>query len=338
MEINGKRIGHHTTPYIVAEMGANHNGEKITAFKLIAAAKFAGAHAIKVQCYLPESICAPYVMTTGPWKGYELRELYKEAHIPRPWFKYLFALAKDHGIPMFSSVFSRADVDFIETFDPPAYKISSFDITDLQLIRYVVDTGKPIILSTGMASDQEIMDADDAIPPQYPHMFLHCVSGYPTPVEEARLGRIRDINRIVQLPVNCGLSDHSVGHDVAVAAVALGAPLIEKHLTLDRAAGGPDSEFSMEPDEFAQMAHAVWSIYHALYAVGEPASEKPSLLLRKSLFASRDISAGELLSETSVVALRPAIGVPAGSLDAVCGRVLRQPVKRGNPVLWEHLE
>src|SRR5512143_3330506 len=148
MIVDNKTVGHDVTPYIVAEMSGNHGGDIKNAIELIEAAKIAGADAIKLQCYLPDTICAPFKLTEGPWAGQELRDLYKEAHTPREWFKYLFLAAKDHGITIFSSVFSKADVDFVETFDPPAYKISSFDIVDLQLIRYIVDTGKPIILST----------------------------------------------------------------------------------------------------------------------------------------------------------------------------------------------
>lgn|SRR5512139_209173 len=337
MIINDRTIGHDVPPYFVAEISGNHLGDINNALRLIDAAKKAGADAVKLQCYLPETICSPYKLTEGPWAGWELRDLYKEAHTPRDWFPTLFGYAAGRGITIFSSVFDMSAVDFLEDLNCPAYKISSFDIVDLQLIRYVVDTGKPVILSTGMASDQEIMDADDAIPPMYPHMFLHCVSGYPTPVEEARLKRLIDINRMVQLPVPCGLSDHSLGHDVAIAAVALSAPLIEKHLTLDRSAGGPDAAFSMEPDEFAQMVKTVRAVYLALYADESSPSEGASVLLRKSLYAARPISGGEALSETSLVALRPAIGVPVASLDEVLGRCVRLPVERGSPIVWENI-
>lgn len=193
MEINNRRIGSGISPYIIAEMSGNHNGSLSTALKIIDAAANAGADAIKLQLYDPKTIAAEYTIPDGPWKGRQLRDLYQEAHTPKQWFPALFAYARKRGITAFSSVFDCAGVEFLQTLYCPAYKISSFDIVDLQLIRYASYTSKPLIISTGMASDSEIMAADDALPPLYPHIFLHCVSGYPTPVNEARLSRLLKI-------------------------------------------------------------------------------------------------------------------------------------------------
>lgn len=335
MEINGRQIGISYPPYVIAEMSGNHNGDIENAFKIIRAAKGAYANAVKLQCYDPYSMAAAYTIPNGPWAGRQLTDLYKEAHTPREWFPYLFDAARNNDITIFSSVFDREGVDFLEKLDCPAYKISSFDIVDLQLIRYAADTGKPLIISTGMASDEEVMAADDAIPPQYPHIFLHCVSGYPTPLSEARLARLRILYQMTTLVA--GLSDHSLGHDVAIAAVALGAPVIEKHLTLDRMAGGPDSEFSMEPQEFLLMTSAIRAIWDALHADVSSPSEGTSVQFRKSLFVSCDVRAGERLSETSVQARRPNLGVPVASLSEVCGKRAIRDLSAGNPLLWDDL-
>lgn len=335
MEINSRRIGNELPTYIIAEMSGNHKGDFNIALKIIDEAASVGADAIKLQLYDPDTIAAEYTIQDGPWKGRELLDLYKEAHTPKDWFPTLFGYAKMRGITAFSSVFDREGVDFLEELHCPAYKISSFDIVDLQLIEYITHTGKPIILSTGMASDEEIMAADDVIPPQYPHIFLHCVSGYPTPVKEARLSRLLKIYQMTTLVA--GLSDHSLGHEVAIAAVTLGAPVIEKHLTLDRLAGGPDAEFSMEPHEFRQMVVAVRSIWDALHVDASSKSEAASTQFRKSLFLSRNISAGERVTETSLQAKRPNIGVPPGSLGEVLGKRARIDLIAGNPLLLDDL-
>ncbi len=238
---------------------------------------------------------------------------------------------------MFSSVFDRAGVDFLESINCPAYKISSFDIVDIPLIKYISHTTKPLIISTGMASDEEIMAADDALDPNYPHAFLHCVSGYPTPVNEAKLWRMKEINRMVGLPVWCGLSDHSLGHDVAVAAVAMGCPIIEKHICLDRNLGGPDAAFSMEPQEFREMVSAVHSIWDALHADGASKSEAVSVQFRKSLFWSRNMLAGEQVTETSVQVRRPNLGAPVASLDEVLRKRTRRDLVAGSPVSLDDL-
>lgn len=341
MEIAGHKIGPEEPPYIIAEISANHNGDLDKALRLIEAAKVAGASACKFQLYTPDSITINhdgpgFVIQEGPWAGRKLYDLYQEAHTPPDWFPVLFSCARAVGIQAFSSVFDKSAVDILEGLGAPAYKISSFDIQDHELIKYVGATGKPVILSTGMASEAEIAEADDILGPDRPHIFLHCVSGYPTPVSEADLGGLDRLRRMLCMDV--GLSDHTLGTDVPVAAVAMGAVVIEKHLTLDRADGGPDAGFSLEPDEFQKLCESVRSIHRALHQETSPPIERVSRSLRKSLYVVEKVSAGSCLSERNVRAIRPGLGIPAKFYSSVIGRVVRVDLDYGSPVSWEDLQ
>lgn len=337
MEIAGRKIGRNEPPWIVAELSANHGGSLSRALQLVEHAKEAGADIVKFQYYTPDSItldCSHdwFILKDGPWKGRRLYDLYQEAHTPPDWFPALFAHAQELGIPAFASVFSVADVGSLQALDPPAYKISSFDIADLALIKAVRDTGKPVIVSTGMATGEEILDAYRVLC-QHPHLFLHCISGYPTPIAEANLQKIAELRLVLG---HVGISDHSLGHEVAVAAVALGAVAIEKHLTDQRGLGGPDAAFSLEPKEFAALVQAVRSVHRAL-SIQEPLSQQPQRAARKGLYYARDICAGALVSASDIRVVRPTALLPPAALPCVVGATARHDLKFGYPVSMDDL-
>jgi N-acetylneuraminate synthase len=325
----------HCRPFLIAELSGNHGGNTSRAIALIAAAKQSGADAVKFQCYDPKTICADVYFEGGEWSGAHGPTLYSEAHTPRAWFAGLFEIAKTNKITAFASVFSEDDADFIERFDPPCYKISSFDIVDTKLIGHVAKFGKPIFISTGGATTKEIMAARAAAG-TCPHLFLHCVSEYPTPVEHAHLGRIRAMQGFVRPPM-IGLSDHSLGHDVAVAATALGVVAIEKHFIGKRSDGGPDAAFSMEPTEYRALAAAVKAVHAAVSAGPGGLPHKSTPFYRKSLFYARDIRAGGVLSETDLRTMRPNLGIHLALLPSVVGRSVRHDVAAGSPVLLDDL-
>jgi sialic acid synthase SpsE len=332
--INGFTIMPRHRPYLIAEISANHNGDFNRFVSLITQAFAHGADAVKLQCYDPETISADVIAPDGPWRGRSLRQLYREAHTPRGWLEFAFDWAKASGRTVFASVFAEADVDFLERFDPPAYKISSFDIVDLKLIQHVAQLGKPLFISTGGATGAEIMAAD-VTAGTCPHLFLHCISEYPTPLAEAWLSRIRSLLGFLNPPM-VGLSDHSLGHDVAVAATALGVVAIEKHFVLSRMDGGPDSSFSMEPTEFAMMASAVRAIHAAAFAGPPEQGQKPSFY-RKSLFYGRAIACGDVISETDLRTMRPNLGIHPVLLSSVVGRSARRDLAAGSPVSLDDL-
>lgn len=338
MQIAGRSIGPDHPPYVIAEASCNHAGVYGNAVALIAAAKLAGADAIKFQAYTPDTITLDsdrpdFIIKDGPWRGRRLHDLYAEAHTPFQWFPALFAHARDLGITAFASVFDGSSVDMLERLNCPAYKIASFEIVDTPLIAYAARTGKPLILSTGMASDEECAQAwlaireacgtpdaqaPDAIP-------LHCVSGYPTPVEEANLARLKAWERWRGQPF--GLSDHTVGSEIPIAATALGACVIEKHLKL-KGVNTADAAFSATPVEFKEMTDAVRRTWRALQP-GTAASEQPSRQLRRSLYAVRDIAAGEPLSEQNVRSIRPGNGLPPKMLPEIVGAPAACAIARG---------
>jgi N-acetylneuraminate synthase len=284
MQIDGKQIGPGHPPYIVGEVSGEHRGDLLRCMTLISAAKKAGADSAKLQLYDPVKLAEARggrnkVLTDGLWKGRTLGDLYQEAHTPREWFPELFAYAKDIGITLFSSVFDEEGVDYLESLGCPAYKIASFELTDLALIRKAASTGKPVIISTGMGSESEIVAAMNAA--SYPHLaLLHCVSSYPCKIEDARLGRLRGFG--ARYNFDCmGISDHTLGSVAPVVATALGASIIEKHITLDRKNGGPDAPFSLEPHEFKQMVQDVKDAYASLGTGERPASEEIYRELRR---------------------------------------------------------
>ncbi|HXT01681.1 MAG TPA: pseudaminic acid synthase [Elusimicrobiota bacterium] len=343
LTINGRLIGPGEPPYVIAEMSCNHHGRYDEAEGIVSAAKEAGADAVKLQTYTPDTMTLdapqPWFRIKGTiWDGRGLYELYREAMTPWEWHAPLKKLADSLGIHLFSSPFDATAVDFLENLGVPAYKIASFENGDLPLIRRVAATGKPIIMSTGTATPAEVDEAVNTLrAANTSFVLLKCVSAYPAPPEEMNLSAIPALAARHRVPV--GLSDHTLGSSVAVAGTALGACVIEKHLTLSRAAGGPDAPFSMEPAEFKEM---VASIRVAQTAIGdgslEPApSEAPSRAYRRSLFVVKDIQAGDALTAENVRAIRPGNGLAPREYDAVLGRKAKAAVKRGTPLSWDLL-
>lgn len=342
--IGARPIGPGEPPYLIAELSANHNGSLETALRIVDAAKAAGADAIKLQTYTPDTITLKaegeqFTIRGGLWDGRTLYDLYAEAHMPWDWHQPLFDHARRIGITMFSSPFDRTAVDLLEDLGAPAYKIASFEAVDLPLIRYVAGTGKPMIISTGMASTQEI---DEAIAAAREGgctqlAILHCVSGYPAPAGDYNLRTVTDM--AARFGVLTGLSDHTVGNTTAIAAVALGACIVEKHFTLDRAGGGPDDSFSTLPEEFAELGRACHTAWTAMGAVkyGTRGSDTGNVQFRRSLYFVKDLEAGAVIDESSVRSVRPGFGLPPKYAAAVIGSRLRHAVRANSPVTGEAL-
>lgn len=322
---------------IVAELGANHNGSFERALKLIDAAKSTGADAVKLQAYTADMLTLDcdgpeFIVAGGPWAGCRLYDLYKEAETPPSWLPELFAHARSVGLSCFASVFDLDGLDRLEELNCPFYKIASFEITDTGLIEQAALTSKPLIISTGMASDEEIWAAIDAAVTSEVTL-LHCVSAYPARPEQANLMRIKQMQEEFGFPV--GLSDHTLGIAMPVAATALGAWVIEKHLTLSRADGGPDASFSLEPDEFKAMVTAVRDTRAAMQECEPP---EPHKELRRSLYAVDDIAAGEKLTHKNIRSIRPGHGLPPWLLWTLIGGVAKQPIARGMPLAQYMIE
>jgi pseudaminic acid synthase len=337
----GKRmIGLGHRPYIIAEMSANHLGSLDRAMRILEAARKAGADALKLQTYTADTMTIDhdgpgFTISGGLWGGRTLHSLYAEAHTPWEWHDPLFERGRQLGIDVFSSPFDEAAVKLLSRLDAPAYKIASFEIVDLPLIRRCAAEGRPLIVSTGMASMPEIAAAvATAREGGAEVILLHAVSGYPTRPAEFNLRRVANLAGAFDCPV--GISDHTLGLAVPVAGVALGAVVIEKHLTLARSDGGPDGAFSMEPQEFAQMVQAVRDAFDALGTgeAGLAQSESPNRIFRRSLYVVEDVRAGEALNTRNVRAIRPAHGLPPGELDKVIGRKASRDLKRGDPLDW----
>lgn len=346
IEIDDKKIGPNEPTYFIAEMSANHLQNFERAKKIIMEAKYAGADAIKLQTYRPDTITVncygdEFMATPGsPWEGMNLYELYKEAYTPWEWHADLMAYAEEIGITCFSSPFDLTAVDLLENLGVPAYKIASFEINDVPLISRVAQTGKPIIISTGIADLQDIHLAletcrkagNDNI------VLLKCVSEYPTPYEELNLKTIQNMTETFECIT--GLSDHSLGNAVAIAGVTLGAKVIEKHLTLKRSDGGPDSSFSMEPDEFKQMVYDVRNIEHALGKVTYQLTDKQkkSKGRSRSLYVVEDIKKGQLFTETNMRSIRPGFGLHTKYWYEILGKKARCDLKKGTAMRWEYVE
>lgn len=338
-EINGRAIGRSHPPYIVAEISANHNGDIERALALIEAAKEAGADAVKLQTYTADTMTLPlagpdFTISGGLWDGNTLYELYKNAHTPWEWHPALFEKGREIGITVFSTPFDASAVEFLETFSPPVYKIASFELIDLPLIKRVAATGRPIIMSVGMADLGEIAEAVDAAEDAVGLALLHCVSGYPTPPRESNLLTIPHLADA--FGVVTGLSDHTLGAAASIAAVALGAAIIEKHFTFRRADGGPDSVFSLEPAEFADLVAGCRDAWDALGSVNyhRTESETPNVKFRRSLYVVSDIAAGELFNEENLRSIRPGYGLPPKHLPDVLGRKAKRALTRGTPLDW----
>nr|WP_302981733.1 pseudaminic acid synthase [Plesiomonas shigelloides] len=344
IEIDGRRIGADYPPYIIAELSANHNGDINRAIQIIDAAKQAGADAVKLQTYTADTITIEhdsdeFKIHGGLWDGETLYSLYQKAYLPWEWHQPLFEHAKKLGITIFSSPFDFTAVDLLEQLDAPAYKIASFELVDLPLIRRVAQTGKPMIMSTGMANAEEIAEAVNTARSHgcQQLILLHCVSGYPAPAEQYNLRTIPDMAQ--RFNSITGLSDHTLDNATAIASVALGACVIEKHVTLDRSAGGPDDSFSLEPNELTRLCQDSRTAWSALgYATYERTeAEKGNVKFRRSLYVVKDIAAGEQLNADNIRSIRPGFGLSPRYYDEVLGRVAHRPLKKGTALSWDDI-
>lgn len=344
IEIAGRAIGPSEPPYVIAELSANHNGRLETAMQIITEAKQAGADAVKLQTYKPDTITLnatheDFVIRGGLWDGRTLYDLYDEAHMPWEWHAPLFEHANKIGIPLFSSPFDQTAVDLLEDLNAPAYKIASFEAIDLPLIQYVARTGKPMIISTGMANVDEIQEAIDAARSGgcTQLAILHCVSGYPAPASEYNLRTIPDMMQRFGLVT--GLSDHTLDNTTAIASVALGAALIEKHFTLDRQGGGPDDSFSLEPADLRALCEGARTAWQSLGQVdySRQPSEQANVQFRRSLYFVNDLEAGAVIRPEDVRSVRPGYGLAPKYLDQVIGQKTVRAIQAATPVRWEDI-
>ncbi|WP_312447959.1 pseudaminic acid synthase [Stutzerimonas nitrititolerans] len=342
IEIDGRKIGSAHLPYVIAEMSANHNGNIDTAFAIIAQAKQAGADAVKIQTYRPDTITLDsalpdFQIHDGLWAGKTLYQLYEWAHTPWDWHAPLFDYARKLGITMFSSPFDTTAVDLLEDLNAPAYKIASFEAVDLPLIKYVASTGKPMIISTGMADAEEIAEAIEAAREGgcKELAILHCVSGYPAPAEDYNLRTIPDM--MARHGLVTGLSDHTLDNTTAITSVALGAAIIEKHFTLNRTAGGPDDSFSLEPQELNALCRDSRTAWQALGRVdyGRKSSEQGNAKFRRSLYFVKSLKQGELITSDSIRSVRPGFGLAPKYLESLIGCSVTSDVKANTPVSAE---
>lgn len=345
IHIGDRRIANDQPPYIIAEMSANHNGDIENAYKIIEAAKEAGADAVKMQTYKPDTMTLDadgeeFQIHGGLWDGYRLWDLYQWAHTPWEWHKPLFDYARKLGITIFSSPFDTTAVDLLEDLNAPVFKIASFEAVDLPLIKYAASTGKPLIISTGLADDEEIAEAIAAA-----HdggctqlAILQCVSGYPAPASDYNLRTIPDM--IERFGLVTGLSDHTLDNTTAIASVALGASLIEKHFTLDRSGGGPDDSFSLEPADMAALCRDSKTAWQALGKVdyGKKSSEKGTAKFRRSLYFVKDLKAGDTITADAIQSVRPGYGLAPKHYEAVLGKKVNKQIKSNTAVKWEVLD
>lgn len=342
-KIDKREVGDNNPVFMIAELSANHSGDFDVAVETIKAMKDAGADAVKFQTYTPDTITLDcdneyFKINQGTiWDGRTLYDLYQDAYMPWEWQQKLKKIAEKLGLIAFSSPFDKTAVDFLEDMDMPAYKIASFEITDIPLIEYVASTGKPVIISTGIAELKDIelavetciMEGNDQI------ALLKCTSSYPAPLEEINLNTIPNLKNTFNTVI--GLSDHTVGNSVPAAAVALGAKIIEKHFILDRNLGGPDSEFSLEPKEFKNMVESVREVEKALGKVSYKLSEKTksNREFSRSLFVVKDIKKGEMFTEDNVRSIRPGFGIHPKYLKEITGKKSVRDIKKGTPLNWD---
>ncbi len=344
INIDGRKVGPDFPPYIIAELSANHNGDIKRAFQIMEEAKKAGADAIKLQTYTHETITMDcdseeFKIHGGLWDGKTLYELYKGAHMPWEWHKPLFKKAKELDITIFSSPFDFTAVDLLEELDAPAYKIASFELIDLPLIKKVAKTGKPMIMSTGMANEKEIQEAIDTAKSNgcSELVVLHCVSGYPAPAEQYNLKTILDMQQ--RFGVLTGLSDHTIDNATAVTSIALGACLIEKHVTMDRSGGGADDSFSLEPKELKELCKDTNIAWKSLGKVNykKTEAEKSSAKFRRSLYAVKNIKKGEMFTPDNVKSIRPGYGLAPKYYDEVINCKAESDINRGTAIKIHHL-
>jgi N-acetylneuraminate synthase len=344
ININKQPIGNNFPPYIIAELSANHNGSIERAKKTILTAKEAGANAIKIQTYTADTITIDcdkedFQIHGGLWDGYKLYDLYKWAETPFEWHKELFDYAKEVGITIFSTPFDETAVDLLEELNTPAYKIASFEAIDIPLIKYVASKGKPMIVSTGMANLEEIREVVDTVNSEGNEnlILLHCISSYPAPVEESNLLTIPDM--IKKFKVSIGLSDHTLTNTASIVAVSLGACVIEKHFILDRKEKGPDSEFSITPDELKRLCRDTKDAWLSLGKAGydrKPA-EEASVKYRRSIYFVEDLKAGQVIEKKHIRRIRPGYGLAPKYESSILGKIATKDIERGTPVSWELL-
>ena len=341
--IGEREISSDFPPFVIAEVSANHNGSIDRAKDTILAARDAGAHAVKIQTYTPDTMTidvdnGDFFISDGLWKGRSLYDLYGEAYTPFEWHEELFAYARRIGVTLFSSPFDESAVDLLASLEAPAYKVASFEIVDLPLIRYIANQNKPILMSTGMASIEEIANAietarmvgNDNI------ALFHCISSYPAPLSEANLNIIPLLRK--EFGVQVGLSDHTIGNMASVLATSLGATVIEKHFTLNRDDGGVDSSFSLEPAEMQSLVEQTTEAFSAMgpREFGRSKVEEPNKVFRRSLYFVEDVEAGDILTPDTVRRIRPGYGLEAKYFDEVIGSTAIKPAKRGDRVTLAH--
>jgi pseudaminic acid synthase len=345
ISINNRQIGSNHPPFIIAELSANHNGKIERAKQTILSAKEAGADAIKIQTYTADTMTIDcdkeeFQIKGGLWDGYKLYDLYKWAETPFEWHKELFDYARSIGITIFSTPFDETAVDLLEDLNTLAYKVASFEATDLPLIKYIASTKKPMIMSTGMANLQEMEEMVETARSGgcKDLILLHCISSYPAPVEQSNLRTIPDMMK--KFGIQIGLSDHTLTNTASIAAVALGATVIEKHFILDRADKGPDSEFSINPEELRNLGNDTKDAWLALGVAGydrKPA-EETSVKFRRSIYFVEDLKAGQVIEKHHIRRIRPGFGLPPKFAYELIGKRLRKDITRGTPVKWEYLD
>jgi pseudaminic acid synthase len=340
--IDNKKISETDKPYIIAELSANHNGSLDRAKLSIKVAKECGVDAVKIQTYNADTMTIDcdkndFIVKGGLWNGYKLYDLYYVAHTPFEWHSELFRYAKEIGITLFSTPFDETAVDLLESLNTPAYKIASFELTDLPLISYVAKKGKPMLMSTGMATENEISEAlETARSGGCDSLLLfHCISSYPAPIEQANLKQILNLKKA--FGVSIGLSDHTMGNTAAIASIALGACAIEKHFTISRDEIGPDSEFSAEPSELKDLVKDTKNAWAALGNEGfdRPKVELGSQIFRRSIYFVNEIKSGEKIKGSDIRRIRPGFGLPPKHFDELVGKTLTKDVKRGDAVGWD---
>lgn len=331
-------------PYLIAEISGNHNGDLKRALELVRLAKEAGADAVKLQTYTADTMTlkssAPdFTLDSGLWKGKTLYDLYEWAHTPWEWHEELFKEAQKNDIEIFSSPFDETAVDYLENLNVNAYKIASFEITDLPLVDYVASKKKPLIVSTGMANIEEILDCQKVIEKHHNnYVFLHCVSGYPAPVEDYNLSTLPLLQK--DLDSYVGLSDHTLGLETALVSVAFGVKVIEKHFTFSRSEPGPDNAFSLEPKEFKSLSESL-KVAHA--SIGVPSynlkeSESGYHQFRRSIYVSKDIKKGEEFTPENIQRVRPGFGLPCKEFKNVLGKKAKEDISFASPLSWDHIE
>ncbi len=345
IKIKNRIISEDHPPYIIAELSANHNGDIENAFEIIKLAKEMGADAVKLQTYLPDTITLncdtdDFQIHGGLWEGKTLYQLYNDAHTPWEWHQPLFDLAKRIGITIFSSPFDNTAVDLLEDLNTPAYKIASFEAVDLSLIKYVASTKKPMIISTGMADAEEIKEAIEAARDGGCRelAILHCVSGYPAPSEDYNLHTITDMKNRFDLVT--GLSDHTIDNTTAITSIALGASIIEKHVTINRNGGGPDDSFSLEPKELKQLCDDSKVAWNSLGKIdyGRKSSENDNIKFRRSLYFIKDMKAGELITSDCIKSVRPGFGLSPKFYNYLINKRITLDIKKNTPTTMECIE